>query len=189
MNTMQMYDNVLTESIDLVSFSKDNAANQHLQLIISLSFLLKFFFFFPSSNQSQCTHLSPSYFFILEFSLYQLFLICCLPAAQFNLQSKLFPSHTPFLVSLCPFTLIFSKLLSAMHKHWVVSLLAAHWRKSQNSLSALAFGTNLPQTSCDQCGSVWLCFRDFALESLTLRPWETTTQELTRKDRCSSGQK
>lgn len=46
MNTMQMYDNVLTESIDLISFSKDNAANQHLQLIISLSFLLQFFFSF-----------------------------------------------------------------------------------------------------------------------------------------------
>lgn len=57
MNTMQMYDNVLTESTDLVSFSKDSAANQHLQLIISLSFLLKFFFFLHQIDLSVPTSL------------------------------------------------------------------------------------------------------------------------------------
>lgn len=41
MNTMQMYDNVLTKSIHLTSLSNDKAAKQYLQLIISL-----FIFFF-----------------------------------------------------------------------------------------------------------------------------------------------
>jgi len=46
MNTMQMYDNVLTEDAVLISLSKDKAANQHLQLIISpLDFFFNVFYF------------------------------------------------------------------------------------------------------------------------------------------------
>lgn len=127
MNSMQMYDNVLTESTDLVSLSKDKAANSICGWL-SLCFFFNLFF----SPLIKLISVQP-----LFSQLFLHFGALPIPITSYLLPSKLpssISSPTPFLVSSHPFILIFSKHLPAKHLHWMVSPSATHWKKSQNSL-------------------------------------------------------
>lgn len=59
MNSMQMYDNVLTESTDLVSLSKDKAANSICGWL-SLCFFFNLFFFPPHQIDISATTFLPA---------------------------------------------------------------------------------------------------------------------------------
>lgn len=156
---------VLTENTDLISLSKDQSYQPILTAdYLLLCFLLQPYFF---SNWSQFFCLSPRTsvgFGDLSIASNS-YLLPSSSLAQ--PPDSVFPSRTPFLVSLHIFTPIFSKILSTKHLHWVVPLSATHWRKSQNPLSTLSSRIWCQSTS-DQLQSMcvsmaWL---------LMLWPWE-----------------
>lgn len=102
MNSMQMYDNVLTEGADLVSLSKDKAANSICSWL-SLWFLFNLFFFHLIKSIS----VQP-----LVSQLFLHFGALTIQITSYLLSSKLpssISSPTPFLVSfLTPFPAWFS---------------------------------------------------------------------------------
>lgn len=107
---MQMYDNVLTKSIHLTSLSNDKAANQYLQLIISL-----FIFFFS---------LGGAFFFLINVisvhpPLSQLFLHS--GALHISVVSYLLPCSCPVqsLISVFPQSYSISSFLLLFHSDFL----------------------------------------------------------------------